>query len=264
MKIKDQIGRFVELNYPPQRIISLVPSQTELLHYLGLEEQVVGITKFCVYPKHWHKIKTKVGGTKQYNLETIKSLQPDLIVANKEENDKEQIEMLSKNYPVWISDIKTLTDALDMIVSVGQLVNKKIPALDLAKILKIQFSALQFDTKPKVAYLIWRKPYMVAANDTFIHEMLTIAGYENVFSLASRYPQITLEELGKRQPDLIFLSSEPYPFKEKHFEEFKAHCPNAKVLLVDGELFSWYGSRLLNTPSYFMELRNKQEDITNS
>ena len=257
MKIKDQLNRIIDIRRNPQRIISLVPSQTELLYYLGLRNEVVGITKFCVYPKEWYTTKTKVGGTKQYKLDVIDELHPDLIIANKEENNKEQIEILARKYPVWISDIKTLEDAFNMVLTIGELVNKKEVAQDLAKILKMRFSALNFTKKHRIAYFIWRKPYMIAANDTFINEMLKVAGYENIFEDFSRYPEISLEQLKENNPDVIFLSSEPYPFKEKHFDDFKKNCPGAIIKLVDGELFSWYGNRLLKSVDYFEKLKKE-------
>ena len=236
------------------RIISLVPSQTELLHYLGLENEVVGITKFCIHPKKWYK--TRVGGTKQYKMEVIDDLQPTIILGNKEENDKAQILALSEKYPVWISDIKTLEDAYQMILEVGALFQKKEKAEELVKELKAAFGSLPaIDSLTKAAYFIWRKPFMVAGNGTFIHEMMKVAGFENIFSDSARYPQIELSDLAKHQPDVILLSSEPYPFKEKHLEEFRAICPEAQVILVDGELFSWYGNRLLDSAAYFKKLK---------
>ena len=255
MKIKDQLNKFIDIPTNPKRIISLVPSQTELLYYLGLENEVIGITKFCVHPKHWYKTKTKVGGTKQYKFDVIEKLQPDLIIANKEENDKAQIELLSNKYPVWVSDIKTLEDSFNMILRVGALVNEEKAAKNLAKTLEKQFFNLKFTKKHRVVYFIWRSPYMIAANSTFINEMLKIAGYENVFDNLSRYPEISMQQLKESNPDVIFLSSEPYPFKEKHFEDFKDVCPNAIIKLVDGELFSWYGNRLLKSVEYFKKLK---------
>lgn len=257
MKIKDQLNRIIDISANPKRIISLVPSQTELLYYLGLDHEVVGTTKFCVHPTHWHKTKTKIGGTKQYKFDVIEKLQPDLIIANKEENDKRQIERLSNKYPVWVSDIKTLEDAFNMILRIGTIVNKEKSAQYLAKTLNKQFSDLKFIKKHRVAYFIWRSPYMIAANNTFINEMLKVAGYENIFNHLSRYPEISMEALKKSKPDVIFLSSEPYPFKEKHFEDFQNACPNAIIKLVDGELFSWYGNRLLKSVEYFKELKRE-------
>lgn len=253
----DHIGRTVNIPYPPKRIVSLVPSQTELLHYLGLETEVVGITKFCIHPIDWHQNKTRVGGTKSVKLDVIEALQPDLIIANKEENEQEQIEALSEKYPVWVSDIYSLNDALKMITDVGLLTNTEAKANQLAVNIKQLFSTLP---EPKhtyrTAYFIWQKPYMLAGSNTFIDDMLKRCGFENAFADKRRYPEINEEQLKEVNPELILLSSEPYPFKEKHIEQFKGLCPNATIKIVDGELFSWYGSRLLQSPNYFKKLIN--------
>jgi ABC-type Fe3+-hydroxamate transport system substrate-binding protein len=250
----DQLNRKIELPPVPKRIISVVPSQTELLFYLGLDEQVIGITKFCIHPADKFKTITKVGGTKQLNIELIKELRPDLIIANKEENDQSQIEALMAVCPVWISDINNLDAAYDMILKVGGLVDKEAQAHSLVADIKHQFSL--FITQPlplKTAYLIWRKPYMVAARQTFIDDMLQKCGLINVFD-SDRYPEVTPEMLIAANPELVLLSSEPYPFTQKHIGEFKTLLPNTRVILVDGEMFSWYGSRLLHAPAYFKQL----------
>lgn len=260
MKITDQLNNSISLSSFPKKIISLVPSQTELLFDLGLDEAVIGITKYCVHPKHWHETKTKIGGTKKLNLEKIKELNPDLIIGNKEENEKNQILQLMENYPLWMSDIKTLAEALNMIESIGEITDKKNEALKIQNDIREQFSHFKLQTshinveRKKVAYFIWRKPYICAASDTFINHMLQICGFENAFSSATRYPETTAEEIKKVKPSLIFLSSEPYPFRQKNIDEFKTICPEAKVVLVDGEMFSWYGSRLLYAPAYFERL----------
>jgi ABC-type Fe3+-hydroxamate transport system substrate-binding protein len=262
---KDQMMRKVELPPTPMRIISLVPSQTELLFDLGLDEEVIGITKFCIHPIHWLKEKTIIGGTKQVNFEKIDQLKPDLIIGNKEENSKEDIEILMQKYPVWMSDINTFEDALKMIESVGLITNKQQQALALVENIKYEFEQLhQVKTsKKRVAYFIWNKPMMVAGKDTFINEMLQICGFENVFSTplnfngkkeSDRYPQINEAELHAAAPELILLSSEPFPFKEKHISYFKSLCPKAEIKMVDGEMFSWYGSRLMKAPAYFKNL----------
>ena len=257
----DQMGKTWTINFPPKRIISLVPSQTELLQYLSLEEEVVGITKFCVHPAEWFRSKTRIGGTKTADLEKIHALQPDLIIGNKEENQKEQIETLSTFYPVWMSDIKTIADALEMIEMVGNLTNRSKKAMELSGKLKQQFSSFKnhISTLPekRAAYFIWKSPYMVAGAGTFIDEMLKIAGFSNVFGHLERYPEISLDVLKAHKPAVILLSSEPYPFKEKHFEEFRSACPEAKIKIVDGELFSWYGSRLLLSLRYFNNLHTE-------
>jgi ABC-type Fe3+-hydroxamate transport system substrate-binding protein len=252
----DQLGRRVELiAYPPKRIISLVPSQTELLADLGLEDRVVGITKFCVHPSSWRKEKTIIGGTKQLHLDRIRELKPDLIIANQEENDREQVEALAQEFPVWVSKVVDLPTALEMITGVGEATGTRTLAEDLALRIKTSFVDLEKFPINSCAYLIWRKPFMVSGGDTFIQSMLEAAGFQNVFGHQDRYPEVSLEELAAADPDWILLSSEPFPFREKHVEELSAVCPNAEIRLVDGEMFSWYGSRLLRSADYFRTLR---------
>lgn len=274
MHVIDQMGRLVVLPNSPQRIVSLVPSQTELLFDLGLGDRVVGITKFCIHPVEWFKTKTRVGGTKDVKLDIIRQLQPDLIIGNKEENKQEDIEQLMQHYPVWMSDIKTLEDAIQMIASVGQITNTENRAGEIIAEIKLGFEKLiPIVGNPTVLYLIW-KPYMAAGVDTFINEMLTCMGFKNVLNAppilrqaqydgrdvtlsvaeASRYPEITNQQITQLQPDYILLSSEPFPFKEKHIAELQVLSPKSNILLVDGEMFSWYGSRLKYAPAYFKQL----------
>ena len=255
----DQPGSSISLNKIPRRIISLVPSQTELLFDLGLENEVVGITKFCVHPDEWFRTKTKVGGTKQLNMDIIHQLQPDLIIANKEENVKEQIEELQKYYPVWISDVRNLHDAYQMIKQAGKIINKEQQANEMVLRIKENFEGLPTnDSRLPTVYLIWQKPYMTIGGDTFIHAMMEAAGFENLFKRETRYPEVTISELKTRNPKLLFLSSEPYPFKQKHIDELQPLLPETKIILVDGEMFSWYGSRLQYAPGCFKKL---YEDI---
>ncbi len=258
----DQIGRTVRLPvFPPRRIVSLVPSQTELLHALGLEREVLGITKFCVHPPAWFQEKKRVGGTKTVSFEKVAALQPDLVLANKEENERDQIEALSEHFPVWVSDVRDLPTALDMIEGVGAVTGKFEAAQALVAGIRAAFFAHRPEPgayRPRVAYFIWRKPYMVAGGGTFIHAMLEAAGFDNVFAAETRYPEISGETLRALAPEVLLLSSEPYPFAEKHLAEFRELCPAAHAaVIVDGELFSWYGSRLLQAPAYFRQLREK-------
>lgn len=240
------------------RIISLVPSQTELLYYLGLEEEVIGITKFCIHPEKWFRNKTRVGGTKHINTALIKSLHPDLIIANKEENEKDQVEALYKDFRVHVTDVNNLTDASDMIQTVGRLVNKEQEALQLSEAINQKFLQLQpINNKQNVVYLIWKDPYMTVGGDTFINDMLNRCGLNNLFNKKQRYPMITVEELSQNNFDTILLSSEPYPFKQKHIDEWQQIFPDKRIILVDGEMFSWYGSRLLQAPEYFKKLRSE-------
>jgi ABC-type Fe3+-hydroxamate transport system substrate-binding protein len=248
----DQLGNNVIVAVPPKRIVSLVPSQTELLADLGLEDTVVGITKFCVHPDHW-KHKTRIGGTKQFHLEVIDQLAPDLIIGNKEENYQEGIEALRKKYPVWMSDISTLTDATEMIRSIGALTDRNHRAEEIVKSIDAAFQSVRKGRPIKTLYLIWKKPWMAAGRNTFIDHMLSSIGLINAVA-SNRYPELPETSIRDIGPDLILLSSEPYPFKANHCEELKALCPKAKVILVDGEMFSWYGSRLLKAPAYFQTL----------
>ena len=253
----DQLNREVYLPAVPKRIISVVPSQTELLLYLGLDVELVGVTKFCIHPKQKVKTITKVGGTKQLNIPLIKSLQPDLIIANKEENERSQVEELMNICPVWISDIYDLDTALKMIKGVGLIIDRQREAEILFSEIIQGFKALLLPgLNLRVTYLIWRKPYMVAAKQTYIDSLLQKCGLINAFE-TGRYPEVSADELVKVNPDVVFLSSEPYPFAQKHIEEFKQLLPKAKVMLVDGELFSWYGCRLLQVPEYLKSLMQK-------
>ena len=255
----DQMGNNLQLEGFPKRIISIVPSQTELLSDLGLDEEIIGITKYCVHPKSLLETKNKVGGTKKLNLEKIKELQPDLIIGNKEENEKGQVLELMKHCPVWMSDIKTLEDALKMIDEIGKITDRANKALEIQNNIREQFSHFKLQKlsaisrKSSALYLIWKKPYICAGTDTFINQMLSICGFKNAV-LKTRYPEVSPDEIQKLNPDFIFLSSEPYPFRQKHIEEFKTLCPSAKTVLADGEMFSWHGSRLLYAPLYFERL----------
>lgn len=258
MFFTDQLNRTIELTNEPKRIISLVPSQSELLWDLGLRQELVGITKFCIHPDEMYRSVSRVGGTKQLNLDKIRDLQPDLIIGNKEENEREQIETLMQEFPVWMSDIYTYTDALDMIKRIGELTNKAHLSQLLIKETQQAFDQLSQQTLSplKTLYLIWREPYMAAGRHTFINDMMQRSGFDNLISDAdSRYINISIEQIKEWQPELVLLSSEPYPFTEKHVEELQAHLLNTKILLADGEMFSWYGSRMKYAPEYLMGLR---------
>lgn len=257
----DQLGNEVTVNYPPKRIVSIVPSQTELLFDLGLDDEVIGITKFCIHPIEKFAAKTKIGGTKKLLIEKIRDLKPDLIIGNKEENTQGEVELLMQEFPVWMSDISNLEDAMKAISQIGELVNREPEAAYLNHLINAGFTDLQTLAVTKnidktVAYLIWKDPYMVAGKATFIDDILRKIGLNNVIK-QSRYPEVDLTQLQTLNPQLIFLSSEPYPFKQKHIDEIQEVMPNAKVILVDGEMFSWYGSRLVKAVQYFFEFQDQ-------
>lgn len=252
MEFTDHLNRFIFIPKPPERIVSLVPSQTELLVDLGLEQKIVGVTKFCVHPAHLRKSKTIVGGTKNYRFDVIKSLQPDLIIGNKEENDRAGIAALAEKFPVWLSDIFDLKDALRMISDLGEITETQSKAAELISKIESSF-AEAFSKKGTCVYLIWENPKMAAGKNTFIDVMLSLAGFENLIK-ADRYPELTEEKLIELAPKYLLLSSEPFPFEEKHLKTFRKLLPKSNIQLVDGELFSWYGSRLLFAADYFKRL----------
>jgi ABC-type Fe3+-hydroxamate transport system substrate-binding protein len=241
--------------------VSLVPSQTELLVDLGLKDRIVGITKFCVHPVGLLKEKQIVGGTKQIHLDKIKALQPDIVLCNKEENTKDIVESLAEFVPVHVSDVHDLDDAANLILDYGELFDCSANAKQLYQQLQQERNKFQEETKDwpvlKVAYFIWRNPWIVAANQTFINHLLTINKLENVFANINRYPEVKLEDLKAKNAELALLSSEPFPFKAIHVKEFHESCTDISAVLVDGEYFSWYGSRLLKAFAYFKQWRKE-------
>ncbi|MEQ9297995.1 MAG: helical backbone metal receptor [Cyclobacteriaceae bacterium] len=251
----DQMGREVEVPLAPQRIISLVPSQTELLLDLGLGERLVGRTKFCIHPVDVVRNIAIIGGTKKLNMDRIHELQPDLIIGNKEENKEGQIIELSAKYPVWMSDIYDLSDALEMIRDLGSLLAVEAQADAMAAEISDGFEGLGKMISGSVVYLIWDKPIMAVGPNTFINDMIRGLGLSNAVT-KNRYPDLSISSLQDLNPDFLFLSSEPFPYKDKHIKTYQKLLPTTKVILVDGEMFSWYGSRLLKSVDYFRELRN--------
>jgi len=263
IQITDDLGTLHTFTETPKRIITLVPSLTETLYELGLEEHIVGVTKFCVHPYHLKSVKINVGGTKNVHVEKIKALNPDIIIANKEENTLEVVESLKNICPVFVTDIITIEDTLKTITDFGVIFKRTTDAKKWTE--KISYASSDFnlfmqDKKwQKAAYLIWREPYMAAGKDTFINEMLKINKFENIYdSLEGRYPEIEVRKMRiQGDPELVFLSTEPYPFKEEHAFEIGRATHHAKTVFVDGEMFSWYGTRLFKSFQYFKSLQNR-------
>ncbi len=258
MEFVDQLNRTIFLKKTPSRILSLVPSQTELLVDLGLQSSIVGITKFCVHPPNLKNEKTIVGGTKKVNFNKVKSLKPDIIICNKEENTEEMVLQLEKIAPVWISDIQNIPDSIFTIQQFGKMFKVAEKADEI--ISKIEIGLLRFKKNiqdipdRKVLYLIWKGSYMAAGKNTFIDELLQINNFKNVIDTeASRYPEVGKEEFKKAE--LILLSTEPYPFKEEDAIRLRKEF-DVEIRLVDGEFFSWYGSRLIKAFLYFEDLHS--------
>ncbi|WCK56215.1 helical backbone metal receptor [Aneurinibacillus sp. Ricciae_BoGa-3] len=252
---RDSLGRSVSVLYPPQRIVSLCPSITETLYALGLGDRVVGRTRYCIHPAGRIEQATIVGGTKQISMEEMDKLEPGLIIAEKEENPKELVEELAQHYPVFVSNVENYADALGMIRELGQLTGCISQSEQMVRDTELRFTSISGFEGLRAAYLIWRKPYMAAGQNTFIHSMMQRCGFVNVFAgYNSRYPTVTYEDFAKEKPDIILLSSEPFPFGEKHQAEFAQRLPGMKTMLVDGEMFSWYGSHMKEAADYFNKL----------
>ena len=236
------------------RIVSLVPSITESLFDFGLTEmEVVGRTKFCIHPKTLITKVPVIGGTKNLNLDKIKALKPDLIIANKEENEKLQIEELGKYFEIWLTDIENLQDNQNFLTELGTLLNKQGLALNFNEKINVIFDSSKELAPKKVAYLIWKNPYMTVGSDTFIHEIIEKLGFTNLFEDSKRYPEISVNQM--KEAEYVFLSSEPFPFQQKHIDELQKELPDSKIILVDGEAFSWYGTHLSRCGDYFKTLR---------
>lgn len=248
------MNRDLKISSNPKKIISLVPSITELLHDLGLQNEVVGVTKFCIHPKEWCTTKAKIGGTKKVKMDIVADLQPDLIIGNKEENTKEDISELEKRYKVLMTDVNSFEEALDMIELIGSVCNKEKES----RLLTNQLRSIHKDHKShdfkSAIYLIWKDPYYAVGQQTFINDMLTISGFKNLV-LEPRYPETSIEIINDMSPEYLLLSTEPYPFANKHIRELIPYLTNIKPILVDGEMFSWYGSRLLKSFAYFEQLK---------
>lgn len=262
MKYTDQLNRTFSLEKKPKRIVSLVPSQTELLYDLGLENELIGLTKFCVHPYHLKQTKAIVGGTKNIKIDTICELQPDIILCNKEENTKEIVEKCEKIAPTHVSDIFTIVDTLELVNQYGELFSRRTEAMKIVQKMNFKLNDFkefikQYPPK-KVAYFIWRNPWMVAGNNTFINHLLELNNFTNSYANKNRYPEVAITKIRlEGDPDYIFLSSEPYPFKEEHAFELEQFTHHAKTVFVNGEMFSWYGSRLLKAFDYFKDLRQR-------
>ncbi len=256
MTYTDSLHRILTIEQVPQRIISLCPSLTETLYDLGLGEKIVGRTHFCIHPQAEMKKITSVGGTKEVKYERFHALKPDIIFAVKEENTKEMIATLEKDFCVYVFDIETIEDALEMITTLGEISEIREKANLLRENIENGWKEIKGIFSPlKTAYLIWKEPYMLAGKDTFIDEVMAHIGLKNLAKdLAGRYPSVSEAELLALNPALILLSSEPYPFKNVHVDYFQQQFPAAKVQIVDGEFFSWYGSRMNLAINYFKKI----------
>ncbi len=244
----------------PQRIVSLVPSLTELLFDLGLEDRLAGRTRFCVHPEDRVEAIPIIGGTKNPRVEKIRDARPDWVIANKEENEKEHVEQIRQFCKVTVTEIHTIEQALNWIEKLGKSAGVSERAHQLTGEITGLLERRDIWYPMNAVYYIWKDPWMSIGGDTYIHDVMNHWGLTNLLSDFTRYPELPLSDLERLQPELILLSSEPYPFKEKHKEEIKEICPSSRIELVDGEWFSWYGSRMKHVFESLTRWRNSLEE----
>jgi ABC-type Fe3+-hydroxamate transport system substrate-binding protein len=251
----DASGVALELSHPPRRIVSLIPSTTELLCHLGLADALVGVTVYCVEPREVVRTKQKIGGEKNPDVAAIVALAPELVITNVEENRREDVEALrAAGVPVWVVYPRSVDETATFIRELGAITETGPRADALADeivTLAARARAASAHRPPAtVFYPIWRGPYMTINRDTYIHDVLRTVGAVNVFGERSeRYPTVTLDEMAARRPDVIVLPDEPFRFRRVHVKDFERYTDvpavqRGRIHLMDGKLFSWHGPRL--------------------
>lgn len=242
---------------PPRRIVSLIPSTTELLCAMGLAEALVGVTVYCVEPRDVVRTKTRVGGEKNPDLERIRALAPDLVIANIEENSRHHVEVLREwGIPVWVTYPRTVADSLRMIRELGEVTGARQRAAALLAEIEPLYAQVRANTSRRapaaVFYAIWRDPYMTINGDTYISDVLAVCGARNVFANhADRYPTVTLDEVAARRPDVIVLPDEPFRFRRAHIKDFEPYVDvpavrHRRIHLLEGKAFAWHGPRIMD------------------
>jgi ABC-type Fe3+-hydroxamate transport system substrate-binding protein len=250
-KVIDHLGREVEFSFPPKRIISIVPGITDILYALDLENEIVGRTRYCIYPKDKVKQAKTVGGTKRIKMDQIRELEPDLIVSEKEENTKEIVAQLEKEFPVYVCEVQTLDDTFNIIEDLGKVTDRQKVSEKLQSEIRKAIQSLPSVHGKKFAYVIWQNPYMVAGSDTYITSLMEKMGFINAFAgYEGRYPEVSEDDFRNEDLDFIFLATEPFPFQEKHIQHFSELFPDVEVRSLDGEMF-WNGPRIIEASSYF-------------
>jgi len=241
----------VTYEYRPARIVSLCPSLTETLFALGLDAEVVGRTAYCGHPADFTGRVAAVGEPKQVEIQKVLALRPDLVIADKEENRQEDVEALTEAVPVYVVDVTSYEKALRLVEDLGMLVGRSSRAAALVEEISAGFARLPRGTPHSVAYLVWKEPLMVVGQGTYIHSVLGRCGFTNACaSLPGRYPKVTIDELRACAPEVVLLASEPFPFSDAHIEDLAPQLPDSQLWLVDGEMFGWYGSRMVQAADY--------------
>ena len=264
--IKDCLGDEISIPKNITKIVSLVPSISELIYDLNAEDKIVGVTKFCVHPKYFQIEKTVVGGVQEFDIDKIIALKPDVVFASKDENFEDEIIELRKHVPVYVTDVKNVNEAISMIKTIGALLNKRSDADKITMKIDMQLKDLAKVTDDllyrSAAYFVWNDPWVAAGKDTFIDSLLKLIKVDNVFSnLKERYPMVTGANIHIGNPQMIMLPSEPFKFEDKHAIEIGRHTHDAATFFVDGQMFSWYGSRLVKSIDYLKLLAVKFKEM---
>ncbi len=264
--IKDDLGREHVFATPPRRIVSLVPSLTETIVFLGAKEKLVGITDYCIRPEGTLAAITRIGGTKNPDIAKILSLPPDLVIANKEENEKRHIEALEREVPVFLTYPRSVQDTAKTVRDLGIILEAENTAERFTSAIAAFLHSIKSDppfSQPlRTACMVWRNPWMAAGPDTYASNLLGVFGFENVVpDLENRYPKMTLDAVLERKPDVILLPDEPYDFgdEDKAFVADFLGKRNAtsRVELIDGAYLTWFGSRTLEALVYLKGIRRR-------
>ena len=253
--VKDAFGQPFALAAPARRIVSLIPSVTEILFSLEAGDRVAGVTKFCSEPADGVKTKAKVGGPKNPRRDIILGLATDLVVASVEENHRADVEALrAAGVPVFVTFPRTVREGIQLIRDLGVLAGNPERAEFIATSCEEAVAAVERvnggQARVRVFCPIWRRPYMTINADTYVDSVLRTCGGENIFrDRPERYPTVSLTEVAALRPDIVLLPDEPFPFGRNHLEDFRG-LPDVPAIctghlrFVDGKILSWYGPRI--------------------
>ena len=260
LTLADAWGRLLTVRQRPERIVSLVPSLTEALFAFGLEQEVVGVTRFCVEPRRGVVGKTKVGGTKVLDVAKIRALKPDLVVASAEENSPGDVaQLIDYGCPVFVTLVTSVESAIELLRQLAAITGTTAAARPIIQGVKETLAFVEgagAGREPvRVFCPIWRNPYMTCGRGTYMHDVITVCGGRNVFGeRLESYPRLELAEMAALDPQVILLPNEPYRFTKRHKADFKAFAEvtavkNGHIFLIDGKVITWYGPRIAQSLS---------------
>lgn len=260
LTLVDALGRSLTVRQRPERIVSLVPSLTEALFAFGLEQEIVGVTRFCVEPRRGVAGKTKVGGTKALDVAKIEALEPDLVIASAEENSPGDVtQLFDHGCPVFVTMVTSVQSAIDLLRQLATITGTTAAARPIIQGAKKALTFVQATgaggERVRVFCPVWRNPYMTCSRGTYMDDVVTVCGGRNVFDeRRERYPRVELAEMAALDPQVILLPSEPYRFTKRHKADFRAFADvtavkNGHIFLIDGRMLTWYGPRIAQSLS---------------